>query len=65
MTGPKPAKRDTPTRRTVDTAAPDLHFLRSVFGELTGEARRAAARPSAATRPQPDRIVRTRPNPVE
>ena len=66
MTGPKLAESKAPARHGADTAAPDLHFLRSVFDELTGQAQRGpASRPSAAAPSRPGRIVRTPPKPVE
>ena len=61
MTGPKPDPKETPPRHPADTVR-ELHFLRSVFAELTGEcARPAASPPPAAVPPDPRRLVRTRP----
>jgi hypothetical protein len=61
MTGSKADDREARPHRTAD-ALPELHFLRSLFAELTGEGPRpAAAPPPAAARPDPRRLVRTRP----
>ncbi len=66
MTGPRPGERGAAARRTADTAASDLHFLRAVFAELTGQAPpRRPAQPAAATQPGPVKVVRTRPKPLK
>lgn len=66
MTESKLAQSKTAARRVFDAGAPDLHFLRSVFAELTGEAQRGAVpRPASAAPSQPRQVVRTPSKPVE
>jgi hypothetical protein len=61
MTEPKPDARETPPCQPADRLR-ELHFLRSVFAELTGECPRpSASQAPAAVRPDPRRLVRTRP----
>lgn len=62
MTRTKPAEEEAPRRHRAETAASDLHFLRSLFAELTGETpHSSASRSPAAACPDRLQFVRTPP----
>jgi hypothetical protein len=62
MTGPKPGQGKEQPRRSPETVAADLRFLRSVFAEITGEASGPAASLHAGpTHQTAVKLVRTRP----